>query len=155
MLRLWSRPERPTGQAIRTVEVLPASVTDEASWVFLAAAFIVLGMIYVFAFERYGWRGAAPAGSSARALLPFQVLFRDLPPAEQRTFREMQEGGGEAVRLRAASGSWPSIDSLAAAGVPPFARDVLDKAGFRWSRQRDGLIVNYLGIPSASRNPIP
>ena len=134
--------------AVRTVEVEPPSAADEAGWVFLAAAFVVLGVIYVSAFERYGVDGLEPNARSRIALLPYQVLFRDLPALEQRLFREMQEGAGEAVRLRSANGDWPSVASLASAGIPPFATDVLDKAGFRWGLQREGLVANYVGVPA-------
>jgi hypothetical protein len=147
--RVWQRLRPPRAAHLRTVEVLAPSRADEAGWVLLAAGFVVLGVIYTYGFERQGLRapGVVTAGSG---LLPYQVLFRDLPSAEQRVFREMQEGAGEAVRLRGERGTWPSVDELSTAGVPPFARDVLDKSGLRWNGQRDGLFVNYLGLPSAA-----
>jgi Family of unknown function (DUF6162) len=144
--RWWRRPQ---SAAIRTVEVQPPSHADEASWVFLTGGFILLCVIYVVAFERDGLSGADARASSARALLPYQVLFRDLPSDEQRVFRAMQEGAGEAVRVRAARGSWPEVEALAADGIPPFAPDVLDKAGRQWRSAREGLVVNYAGLPSA------
>lgn len=143
--RLWPGAERTS---LRTVEVESPSAVDEAGWVFLAAGFIVLAMIYVYAFERYGV-GGTNAVSAQRALLPYQILFRDLPDGEQRVFRAMQEGSTEAVRLRADKGSWPSVESLAGEGIPPFARDVLDKSGLRWSSTSEGLVTTYLGVPSA------
>jgi hypothetical protein len=147
--RVWLRWQPPGDARARTVEVLPPSRADEAGWVLLAAGFVVLGVIYTYGFERQGMRapGAVTVGSG---LLPYQVLFRDLPSAEQRVFRAMQEGAGEAVRLRGERGKWPSVDELSTAGVPPFARDVLDKSGLRWNGQNDGLFVNYLGVPSAT-----
>src|SRR5262249_19451862 len=117
--------------ALRTVDVLPPSSADEVMWVFLTAAFIVLVVMYVVAFQTYD-AGRSDASRVARSLLPFQVLFRDLPGPEQRVFRAMQEGVSEAVRLRSETGVWPSVATLSAAGVPPFAPDVLDKAGLRW-----------------------
>lgn len=135
---------------MRTVEVLPPSRTGEATWVFLTAGLVVLGVIYLFAFERYGWHGSDSAANARKAGLPYQVLFRDLPDVEQRVFRTMQEGAIEALRLRGDSGRWPSVAALAADGVPPFAPDPLDKAGFRWSVEQAGLCVNYLGVPSAT-----
>lgn len=147
--RFWSPAPQGAGEAIRVVEVEPPSRADEAGWVLLAAGVVLLGVIYTYGFEREGTRGlAAAAKGPGSGLLPYQVLFRDLPSAEQRMFREMQEGAAEAVRLRAQDGSWPASAALADAGVPPFARDVLDKAGFAWSTQREGLLVNYLGVPS-------
>jgi len=149
LVRWFSENAARTATPIRTVEVLPPSRAGEAGWVFLAAAFVVLGMIYVYAFER----SAAHTRTSSSGLLPFQVLFRDLPNDTQRMYREMQEGAGEAVRRRAQGGDWPSVESLAAAGIPPFARDVLDKAGFQWSLQRSGPFVNYLGTPARADAP--
>ncbi len=146
--RLWPQSSPPGKAVIRTVEVQPPSQADEVSWVFLTGALVVLGVLYLCAFERDAARGPDAAARAASALLPYQVLFRDLPSPEQRIFRAMQEGVAEALPRRATSGDWPSVESLAAAEIPPFARDVLDKSGLRWSLQRDGLLANYIGIPS-------
>lgn len=143
--RLWARPER---DQLRTVEVVPPSRADEAGWVFLAAGFIVLGVIYVYGFERYGSGGSDAAANAQRALLPYQVLFRDLPSAEQRVFRAMQEGSVEAVRLRAQASGWPTVQALADEGIPPFAADPLDRAKLRWAANSEGLTTNYVGVPA-------
>ena len=132
---------------VRTVEVVPPSIEGELVWLFNTAIFILLVVMYVVAFETLGSRRVVSTGPKD-GLLPFQVLFRDLPTADQRTFRAMQEGVGEAERLRAADGAWPTTASLADAGIPPFARDPLDKSGLRWSEQSEGLVVNYLGVPA-------
>jgi hypothetical protein len=132
--------------AIRTLELAPPSHAEEGVWVFLAACFVCLFVIYVIAFQRHG---QAPDAARANQVLGFQVLFRDLPGGEQRVFRAMQEGMTEALRRRGESGAWPPVDSLASAGVPPFARDVLDKSSFGWSQQRDGAINQYMGTPAA------
>jgi hypothetical protein len=113
----------------------------------MAVGYIVLCLVYVYAFQRDPGRSPSAATGSG-TLLPFQVLFRDLPSADQRIFRSMQEGSLEAVRLRAESGHWPSTTQLAAAGVPPVATDVLDKDGHRWADRREGLVLNYLGVPA-------
>ena len=134
--------------AVRTVEVLPPSHRDEGSWVFLTAAFVCLCVIYTVAFQT---RGAGPAAdkNSAGATLSYMVLFRDLPSAEQRFYREMQEGVQEAMRLRGTSGDWPTAEALAKLDVPPFGPDVLDKSGYAWTLHRDGLLIEYLGVPSS------
>jgi hypothetical protein len=141
-------PRRSAAQS-RTVEVVSPSHGGEAGWVLIAAGYIVLCMIYVYAFGREGPH-AVDAARGTSTLLPYQVLFRDLPNEEQRTFRDMQEGSLEALRLRGETGSWPNVAALAAAGIPPFAPDVLDKQKLRWVDRRDGLFVDYLGVPSAS-----
>ncbi len=143
-LRLLAKP-RP---ATRTVEVLPPSHGDETLWVFLTAALVCLCVIYVLAFQRD--LAAQPSGDtrSARATLPFMVLFRDLPGNEQRVFREMQEGLQEALRMRGMRGEWPSVEALAGLDIPPFAHDVLDKSALSWTQQRDGLLIEYVGVPT-------
>ncbi len=141
----WPRRSRSD---VRTVEVVSPSRSDEVGWVAMAAGYILLCMIYVYGFQH---EAGPPAtlGPSAGTLLPYQVLFRELPNGEQRMFRAMQEGSNEAVQMRGESGDWPSVGTLAAAGVPPFAPDPLDKGGYRWADSRDGLFVNYLGVPAA------
>jgi hypothetical protein len=146
--RLWPRTGRPNEP--RTVELLPPSRADEAGWVLLAAGFVVLAVIYTYGFEREGARGVDAVRGAGSGLLPYQVLFRDLPGNEQRIFRSMQEGAGEAVRLRATTGSWPTVATLSEAGVPPFAPDVLDKARFAWTGVSEDLFANYLGVPATA-----
>jgi hypothetical protein len=131
---------------LRTVEVEPPSAGDEASWVFLAAAFIALCVIYVVAFQTFGKRST----ELSLGLLPYQTLFRDLPSSEQRVLRNMQEGVVEAVVRRDGDGAWPSPQQLADDGVPPFAADPLDHAKLQWSEQRQPLAVDYVGVPSAA-----
>ncbi len=135
------------------VEVLPPSRRDETTWVLLAAGFVVLAVIYVVAFERFGAIDRAGAQAGAKGLLPFQVLFRDLPSPRQRVFRAMQEGAAEAVSKRAASGAWPTVASLAEDGIPPFAPDPLDETALRWELRNDGLLRQYVGIPAREGDP--
>jgi hypothetical protein len=146
--RWFGFPARPR-PAIHTVEVAPPSHGDEGGWVFLTAGFVCLCVIYVFAFQLYGRPGGGNGAAPATGLLAFQVLFRDLPGPEQRVFRQMKEGMEEALRLRGASGEWPAVESLAAAEIPPFAPDVLDRSSLAWSHRRDGPVIVYFGVPTA------
>lgn len=146
----WLRM-RTAKPEIRTVEVHPPSQSDEGAFAFLAAVFVVLCVIYVVAFERYG-AGPNTARRTAPSL-PYQVLFRDLPTAQQRQFRQMEEGLGEAMAVRARGGEWPAVDALATDGIPPFAPDALDKTGLRWRLLRDGLVALYVGTPTAGGAP--
>lgn len=116
-------------------------------WVLLASGFVVLSVIYGLAFQLYR-PGGGSGRSRANEPLAFQVMFRDLPSKEQRVFRQMQEGVEEAMRLRAASGEWPTVESLAAMEIPPFTPDVLDTSSLAWSQQRDGPMIQYSGIPA-------
>lgn len=145
----WPQIFVPARPAVRTVDVLPPSHRDEASWVFLSATFVCLCVIYIVAFQMNPASRTAGGTRDAAATLPFQVLFRDLPGSEQRVFRQMQEGLEEALRTRGARGDWPTVESLAALGIPPFTRDVLDKSALGWTQRRDGLLVEYVGIPSS------
>jgi hypothetical protein len=147
----WNRhpSEGRSDATVRTVEVVSPSAEGELVWLLNAAAFIVVVVIYIVAFETVGTGRSASIGPND-GLLPFQVLFRDLPTADQRMFRAMQEGAGEAERVRAADGAWPTTVSLADAGIPPFARDPLDKAGLQWSERSERLVVNYLGVSPAA-----
>lgn len=139
----WLRPATAPEGGVVTVEVRPSSSGEEESWVFLAAAFICLAVIYVFIFQLYG----VPRATTLNTALPYQVLFRDLPGVEQRIFRQMQEGMTDALRARAAAGVWPTAAALAADVVPPFAADPLDKLGLQWSERRDGLVTQYIARP--------
>ncbi len=129
--------------------MLPPSQSDETVGVFLTAAFVCLCVIYTLAFQLYGTTAASGDRSGANGLLPFQVLFRDLPSKEQRVFRAMQEGQQEAMRIRGGEGAWPAVEALATLGIPPFAPDVLDKSALSWAQYRDGLTSNYVGVPAA------
>jgi len=131
--------------------VVPPSRSDEGTSVVLFAGFVVLCVIYIVAFERF------PSGddnaTTAHALLPYQVLFRDLPAPEQRMFRSMQEGATEVLVARSSGGAWPAVDALAARGIPPFAPDLLDKSRLVWTRRDDGLLHQYVGVPALSGAP--
>ena len=128
--------------SIRTVEVKPPSALSEGPGVLRIAFFIVIfSLLAVFR------QSGAPA-SEQGDLLPYQALFKDLPPADQRLFRQLQEGLVEAENLRAQTGRWPTVEALAGDGVPPFAADPLDREGYTWTLFRAGLNVNYVGTPS-------
>jgi hypothetical protein len=146
----WWRVLSIPRSAIRTEEVVPPSQRDDGSWVFLAAMAIVVCVIYIIGFERGGPVGGN-AAAPAQALLPYQVLFRDLPGTEQRMFRAMQEGLGEALRTRGSTQNWPAVATLSADGVPPFAPDVLDRSGLRWELRSTAFLYQYVGVPSATR----
>jgi len=126
--------------AIRTVEVVPPSGRRETGLVLAVAGAVVIGAILVIA------PGSGYSGSQAGAgdLLPFQVLFRDAPPAVQRMYREMEEGLLEAERRRAATKLWPRVATLAAEDIPPFA---IARPPYRWSLTQEGVFINYLGLP--------
>jgi hypothetical protein len=142
-------PHDKLKMTIRTTEIRPPSVRAETlNVVKAAAAIVVLVAAYLF---RPAFAGGADDRAAGRPsdLLPFQALVRDAPSADQRTFRELQEGLLEAERLRATTGRWPEAAALAAQGIPPFAADPTRKdVSYRWSTLQQGVTVNYVGIPS-------
>ena len=128
--------------ASRAVAVVPLSARSELLIVVRAAMAIAVGV----------WIYLASTASSIgvvgqRNLLPFQKLIADRPAEEQRTFRELQEGLLEIEAARTAARAWPPTESLAADGVPPFARDPTRRASIAWQRLQSGTTVNYLGLP--------
>lgn len=137
---------------ISEVEIRPPSVRAETLNVVKAAvAIIVIAAAYVF-------RPAIGSPDSANrapvaGLLPFQKLIRDAPPADQRIFRELQEGLLEAERIRAQTGHWPDVATLAAEGIPPFALDPTQKVDYKWTSVRQDWATNYLGVPSDPAKP--
>ena len=144
----WPHALRSPPAQIRTVEVVPPSRSDEGTAVALFAGYVVLCVIYIVAFERFP--SGADNATTAHALLPYQVLFRDLPAPEQRMFRSMQEGAIEGLAARSSDGAWPAVETLAARGIPPFAPDPIDKSQVRWTRRDDGLLHQYVGVPALS-----
>jgi len=136
---------------VRAVEIRPPSVKSETVNVLRATAVIVaLAAAYLVRPSSDTTR-ATPA---QRGLLPYQTLVRDVPSAEQRVFRELQEGLLEAERLRSTTGKWPEVAALSADGIPPFAPDPTARiASYRWRLLEEGAVVNYLGIPDTPDAP--
>ena len=131
--------------AVRRIEVRPVSAREELLNVVRAGMVIVIGAWMVLATDSATSRGPE---TDKRHLLPFQKLVQDRPPAEQRMFRELQEGLLEAETRRMDRGTWPAVSSLAADGIPPFALDPTAKGGpYDWRLLTGGTFVNYLGLP--------
>jgi hypothetical protein len=123
----------------------PPSARAE-TWAVARAAFhIVYWSALVVSAQAY-----APAqGSAAAPPSPFERRFQDLPFADQRTYRALAEGVVEAERIRSSTGRWPRAEELARLGIPPFAPDPLDRAGYVWTSVSGGAKADYLGTPAA------
>jgi hypothetical protein len=132
---------------MRTLEIRPPSVRDESLNVIKAAAAIVM-IVAAYMFRPTFGSGDLTTGTPVAGLLPYQRLIRDAQPADQRIFRELQEGLLEAERIRAQTGHWPDVTTLAAEGVPPFAPDPTQKVAYTWTSVRQDWATNYLGVPS-------
>lgn len=126
----------------RRASVERLSIREELVQIVRVAAVIVLA-VWVYLASALG-----DAGATRRDLLPYQTLIQSRPPAEQRVFRELQEGLLEAEAVRSMTGRWPTTASLAEQGIPPFTRDPTEKTAlFTWQLIREGTFINYLGIP--------
>jgi hypothetical protein len=138
---------------MRVVEIHPPSVRAETLNVLRASAAVVLIVAaYIFR-PSFGDQSAIRGPQSPIGLLPFQRLIRDASPAEQRIFRELQEGLLEAERIRADTGHWPDVTTLEAEGIPPFAPDPTQKIAYKWTSVRQDWATNYLGVPADASQP--
>jgi hypothetical protein len=130
--------------SIRVHEIRPPSARAETWFVARAAFHVVYWSALVVSAQTYGVTDPAAAAAPS----PFERRFQDLPAADQRLYRALREGLTEAERARDASGVWPTAAALAREGVPPFAPDPLDHAGYVWTFRRTGAAVNYVGTPA-------
>jgi hypothetical protein len=131
----------------RSVSVERLSFGEELAHVIRFGAGIIL-LVWLYLATALG------DGSAARRnLLPYQTLIQNSPSADQRMFRELQEGLLEAEAMRSTTGSWPTSELLANEGIPPFALDPTAKTAYHWQLVREGLLVNYLGVPVTADVP--
>jgi hypothetical protein len=134
-------------QQIRKEELGPASHRVELGHVLHAVIAVSISLLlYLSATVKHG--------KTQSNLLPFQALIETRSPAEQRVFRELQEGVLEAERVRSVSGAWPSVEALAADGIPPFATSPAPGAIYKWSLISSGYVWNYIGVPVKTEDPV-
>jgi hypothetical protein len=138
---------------IRTTEIRPPSVRAETLNVAKAAAAVIVVVVAYLFRPSFGDQSLADTRRSS-TLLPYQRLVADSSPAEQRTFRELQEGLLEAERIRATTGRWPDVAALEAEGIPPFAPDPTRKGpSYKWTSVRQDWTTNYVGVPADPSAP--
>jgi hypothetical protein len=137
----------------QTVLVRSPSVLRETGGVVRAVAHILFWSAAIMG-ARWGMRSGATGAAASTTTAVDEVAFRELDPSDQRMYRRCLEGLTEAEDVRSKKGDWPSVDQLAARGIPPFAADPLDKANYRWQLLRDKTLVTYQGVPdAASKRP--
>ena len=135
----------------RSIQLAPLSALVELGHVVRAAIAIVIAACMYLGTDSPIFRGEP---TSTGNLLPYQALIADRPTTEQRTFRELQEGLLEAETRRSQNGSWPTVEELAADGVPPFALDPTAKVGpYRWRLVTSDYFVNYVGVSERPEDP--
>jgi hypothetical protein len=141
------------GQTFRTVDIQPPSVRAETLNVLKAAlAIVTIVAAYIFR-PSIGPQASSVTRESSVGLLPYQRPIREGSPAEQRIFRELQEGLLEAERIRAQTGHWPDATTLAGEGIPPFSADPTQKVEYTWTSVRQDWATNYLGVPTDPAQP--
>jgi hypothetical protein len=128
----------------RRVTVRPLSARAELLIVVRVAMAIAVGVWMYLASSASTLGGS---GTAKRNLLPFQKLIADRPADEQRTFRELQEGLLEIEASRSMHDVWPTTETLATDGIPPFAPDPTRRVAVGWQRLQSGPTINYLGLP--------
>ena len=117
----------------------------ERTSILLLAALIVGGIgIYL------ALRVSGSGNDTQKDLLPYQVLVRTLPEAEQQTFGAIRRGLADAEAERGRSARWPEPAVLASRGIAPFAEDA---SRLHWQQFQQGKTVNYIGIPSDPASP--
>ena len=117
---------------------------------------LVLGGLIATGIGGYVLLNTASAGrDSQRNLLPYQTLARTLPESEQSSFHAIQKGQLAAEVERVRTSRWPDAQTLAAAGVAPFAapQGNANAAAMRWEQFQHGTTVNYVGVPGDASAP--
>lgn len=133
--------------APRTVAVELLSVRAELARVIRLGGTVALGVWLYLAVS------LDSDDNGRRRLMPYQTVIHTRPAIEQRLFGELKEGLLEAETARA-SGAWPTIEWLAANGIPPFAPDPTARAmPHRWHLFQSGTIINYVGVPERAGLP--
>lgn len=136
---------------IRSVEIAPLSASNELIAVIRTAMAIAVATWLYLAISPFAFSNDAPA---RRNLFPYQSLIQDRPSDEQRMFRELQVSLLEAETMRSTTGEWPTVATLAAEGIEPFAPNpALKGSNYTWRVIRDGRFINYVGIPVPITTP--
>jgi hypothetical protein len=143
------RPARSGAELTRTIEVRPLSFARETGAVIRAILLIGFWAAMLIGAERGTGGPGRPGAAPGPVLPPDEIAVASLPAADQRLFNLVREGIAAAEQHRGRTGAWPTVEALAARGVPPFATDPIDRGGYQWSLRRDGLVLAYLGVPAA------
>jgi hypothetical protein len=148
---LSAAADRPGAHAIRDVEIAALSARHELVSVIRVAIAIAFCVWLYLANQPSITDGS---GTQKKNLLPYQALIQDRTADEARLFRELQVGLLEAETVRSTAGQWPEVKALADAGIDPFVIDPTNKgARYEWQLLRNGLYLNYLGLPDRPDAP--
>ena len=126
--------------------VEPSGRTNLQTWRERIGVLAVAGGIVSVIAVYLALNTATGGRNSAKDLLPYQSLVRDLPESDQRLFRKLRQGLLAAEAERARIAGWPDAPRLAALRVAPFA-PTDDATAYQWSRLEQGTIINYFCQP--------
>ena len=136
--------------------VVPPTVRTGAEKGVERTRVLVLGGLIAAGVGGYLLLNTTSAGrDSQRNLLPYQTLARTLPDSEQSMFHAVRKGQLAAEAERVRTSRWPDAQTLASAGVAPFAgpQAGATTAPLRWEQFQRGTLVNYLGVPADESAP--
>jgi hypothetical protein len=135
---------------IRTIELRGPSAREEALGLYRALSVVAFASLLLVG--RHWDEGKPSQSALLMQATAYQRRFSELAPAEQRLFRQLQEGLTEVENARPALPDWPPPQALADQGIPPFAADPL-VPGMQWTLHRMGPTTVYLGMPAAPGKP--
>ncbi|MGE3508556.1 MAG: hypothetical protein AB7N65_06685 [Vicinamibacterales bacterium] len=103
----------------------------------LAAGILLLVGVY------FGMRSSV---TELGALLPYQMLVRDLIAADQAMFSALRQSLLDAEAIRASTGRWPDAPALSTlpAATPGDGPAI---AAYHWTQQAQGVVTHYVGLP--------
>jgi hypothetical protein len=113
----------------------------------LLLAGLILGGIGIYLALRVSGNG----GDTQKDLLPYQVLARTLPAADQEIFAALRGGLAQGEAIRAREGRWPDPRALAGQGIPPFAGPAAQS--LQWEQFQQGKTVDYFAVPKDAASP--
>lgn len=138
--------------SVREVEIAGLSPRAELVSVLRVAAAVVFA-VWLYLANQASVSDADRSGPQ-KNLLPFQSLVEEAGVDDQRMFRALQVALLEAENARTTPAAWPTPQAMAEQGIEPFAVDPTNKgARYTWQLRRDGIYLNYLGVPDRAGAP--
>ncbi|HVV84484.1 MAG TPA: hypothetical protein VHE35_15555 [Kofleriaceae bacterium] len=135
-------------ERVRIVEVRPPSVAEETRLAVVAVLQIAFWSAIVIGAEYGEVHRHDGAGGPKIEVNYDEVAFKTLPPEDQRLSGLIGEGMTSLELERSRAKAWPTVETMAGQGVPPFARDPIDRGAYTWTLLHDGTLTDYVGVPA-------